>query len=533
MALVCLALGCSDGYNFPWSEVGEVDVAITSPTGPDFYTQGYEAVTVTAHADPQPELLEILVNGEVRVSFLAPPYDWSWLIDSELSYETFTLEARATLDGVVSKSELVDVHFDRLAPYIIENGVAPVPGDDNVYMGDVFDFQLSEPVHPDYVNASTALVYVSDGGPLEEVVDKHVELMGDGRTLRVRLTAPVPVESSLQIQISNLHLQDLAGNHMQEAPVYDWDLPRWVWVTKAPLNTDAADAPMIARGFSGEVLVGWLEGNRVQVGTLEQETGGPRWKTRAPLGTNVSSAQITMDMDEPMVTWQDASTLYVHQYFAGEWVELSASAPSFSAGAQVGTDGVPTLVTHDGNQVSIARWDDVLEGWKSLTTQTCDTTTRVTVDEMLALACVSGNQIETQLWDPMSETWNSPLTALAASPDSIQMGLDTYQRPVIGWQQGSTTGVWRWTGRSWQALPQAAADESSVAVSGGEIARALTIGGQVMVQVYDDIDGQWVSLGTVPSSNATQPQIAHDVNDRPVVLWEQNGYILLKRYNSL
>lgn len=535
--VVAAASACNDQYRFDWDPDADVSLTLEAPA----YTNESSA-EITVYADPQPEVLNLFVDGVEVMSFESGPYVYDLPLVEERSYH---IEARATRYGKQSVSSPVDVVADRTPP---EMSLTSPTSYDNLYIGDEIVITASEVLQHELVEGNIQVRYEAGGQQLE-VNQLDVTVADDDQsgqtsiTLRVKQrfeSEGVPfVPDALHVEVAN-QVRDLAGNTPVNGVVAEFDLPQWVWV-KSSLNVDPAQpgsSPMLARDPGGKVYAGWVEDGRMRVGVLDDN----QWSlslTAVPVASVTQAAlAVNQGTDRPVASVVSGGVATVFEW-DNQWVNKPALVAGDSLQLDVGTDGVDTVAIQEAGQLDVTRWDADSGQWLDLLSgQPCDAQSTISLFARVGIVCVSGSTLDVDTYDPMTDEWSdlAPLDA-GTAPVRLTSRLDDQDRPVLVWETGAgSVQARRWNGSSWTNIPGLpSGSEPALAVHGSVFVAALVAGGQVEVLRYDESlpAPAWQSL-QMPADPAGQPQVVLDVNAQPVVLYRtSSGKIVLRRYNSL
>ncbi|MCY1030441.1 Ig-like domain-containing protein [Corallococcus sp. BB11-1] len=490
-----------------------VTVSWVSP-GPESYTNGTLQVRMEV-TGPTPERVELLVDG-APVASLPASYTLDW--DTGATPEgVHVLSVKAFRGSQVFVSPARTVTIDRTRPQMVFQ--APATGSTLVPVGTVIQAGFSEPLHPETVGTQS-IQLVSDGGALAA----EVLLSEDGKILTLKPSAPLPVNSSIQVSIGGV-ITDLAGNRVETSQAgWMWRVPGFLPVGE-PLTSEPSH-PNIENisfgvGADSRPIVAWTEG------------------------------------------WDEPFKVHVKRWMENAWeyigTPLAPSGPgnALQSSLSMGLDGGPSVMWHENPEASVHRW--VVRHWNGQAWEQLAPAVTPVLPNARAwnwqwgqgpqghpiLATEEKNEAQHQVvvrqWN--GSAWNLMGAAIDLRQGStvhfLRMKVDAQGHPFLTWLEGASEGspdvvyAMRWTGAAWQNLaitlteaPAALAFDAAGAPCVGTMA---LVSGQLQAMVKRWNGSAWANVGDVfeqlSESQYTQVgAVQFDASGRPIVaLYGQQG----------
>ena len=283
-------------------------------------------------------------------------------------------------------------------------------------------------------------------------------------------------------------------------------------------------------------------------------------------GVMQSPAMTTLTNGQPAITWltQAGDGYYASYVFwnGTAWTNLSNTRQVFNT---VSNGGAATLAVNSNN-VPFVAWDMngsslVMRLWGGASWNGLVTAAQTMATSVLPSAGVDANDAPALAWVDQSETGVSKVFVGHYSGSvwasyggsagggglgtgtSPTLAMDANDLPVVVWDNGSNIYLKAWTGSTWQELGGSATGNGiSGNTSGGAHHPTLVMdlnnrpvvawedaaSGQVFLRHYDGTkwvdDGGGSGQGISASSNsALAPRLRIDPNNRPMIYWQESS----------
>nr|WP_164933120.1 Ig-like domain-containing protein [Corallococcus coralloides] len=266
-----------------------------------------------------PDRVELLVDGAAVANLEAPfVLDWETQSISEGPHAFVIRALREEQEFLSAPRQLV---VDRTSP----RRVAQVPANDafEVSVLAPVEATFSEPLDASTVNGQ-AVQLLTESGRLEA----SVLLSGDGRTLTLNPTSPLPVNQRVRVVMADT-VVDLAGNKLGSADRdWSWFVPAYLHLG-APLTESLGEAYVESASFGMGAdlhpIVAWTEGAEETLKVHVRRWTGTSWAvmgTPMSSGRFVNATQCTLQVDadgSPTVTWFEAVDANDLKWFVQRW----------------------------------------------------------------------------------------------------------------------------------------------------------------------------------------------------------------------
>ncbi|RKI03751.1 hypothetical protein D7Y04_01935 [Corallococcus sp. AB038B] len=266
-----------------------------------------------------PDGVELLVDG-TAVATLEEPFvlDWDTQSISEGPH-AFVIRARQGAQAFLSAPR--QLMTDRTKPRM----VAQVPLNDasDVSILATVEATFSEALDPTTVNEQSVQLMVETTR-----LEAAVLLSGDGRTLTLNPTSPLPVNQRVRVVMADT-VADFAGNKLDSASL------DWSWLVPAHLHLGAPLTSFPGRGYIESAsygmgadlrpIVAWTDGGEETLKVHVRRWSGSSWEA---LGTPMSSGRVTnayqcalqVDVDGKLtVVWFENMNFKDYEWFVRRW----------------------------------------------------------------------------------------------------------------------------------------------------------------------------------------------------------------------
>ncbi|WP_375756057.1 Ig-like domain-containing protein [Corallococcus exercitus] len=266
-----------------------------------------------------PDRVELLVDGTAVANLEAPfVLDWETQSISEGPHAFVIRALREKQEFLSAPRQLV---VDRTKPRVI----AQVPANDDsaVSVSAPVEATFSEPLDASTVNGQ-AIQLLTESGHLEATV----LLSGDGRTLTLSPTSPLPVNQRVRVVIADT-VVDLAGNKPGAADRdWSWFVPAYLHLG-APLTASPGEAYIestsVGMGADLHPIVAWAGGAEETLKVHVWRWREASWEvmgTPMSSGRAVNATQCTLQVDadgSPTVAWFEAMAANDLKWFVQRW----------------------------------------------------------------------------------------------------------------------------------------------------------------------------------------------------------------------
>ncbi|MFP2899342.1 Ig-like domain-containing protein [Corallococcus sp. 4LFB] len=399
-----------------------------SPTS-DSSTNGALQVQVEV-VGPVPDRVELLVDG-APVTTLDAPYSLTWET-WRVSEGTHVLVVRALRNEQVFLSAERTVVVDRTRPWMIAQ--VPAISASDVAVRTPIEATFSEPLDGASVNGQSIQLVAED-----RRLDASILLSGDGRTLTLNPTSPLPVNQRIEVVMADT-VVDFAGNRLESTR------PAWVWSVPAYLQWGAPQT----------------------FGKIEESTAV---ETSLRVGSDA----------RPVVAWTQNGTVRAKRWAGEDWEYLGApmsgatGSDIWGNALQLDPEGRPMLAwleytTGSQNQIHVRRWNGT--AWEPMGTFMTTSLAQGYIPWMgfssgvRALPVVAWRERNTTQEQVVFRQWSGSNWVSMAAPVPMKssttinyMGfdLDVSGRPVLTfseteWGKAAVGRVMQWTGTAWADL---------------------------------------------------------------------------------
>jgi hypothetical protein len=516
--IICLA-ACGPGT--------PVALTIQSPSA-TAYTKGTVDVQVSVSSDPQGSVV-LLKNG-VLLTTLSAPYKYAWDTAPEPEGQyVLTARIRPTNQGFDSPTDIVSpprtVIVDRTPPTVVNR--SPAPGSSNVRLEDPVSLTFSEAINPTSVtDASVNLLSSGSSTP------KTLTLSSDGRTVTIKPTQALDPGNPVTYSVTpSSAITDLAGNALViPADAWGWTLPVWWTVGGGTLNQDLSnnsDNPQIVLDAKGHPVVAWSELGKV----LVKRWTGSSWALIGSGGLNtggiVSRVYLALDSGgNPALAWSEyASGSYDGRVFVTRW--------NGSSWQTVGNQAINLDQNKEATDpaLSLDSSGNPFVAWVENVNDPSTPVKNVFVKRWTGASWV--------LVGP--GTVNQNVMKAAYTP---ALALDSSGNPVVAWSESIGTDpippknliVKHWNGSTWALIGTGAinndlsgyATDPSLAIDRNDNpVVAYTELPAVFVKRWTGASWALVGPGTIDQDatrSGLNPSLVLDPSGNPVVAWDESGF---------
>ena len=448
-------------------------VVITSPAaGQTLYTNGVARIEASVSGS-EPDSVTLRANGQVvgpMVGSQATGYSFNWDTTTR-TQGTYTVVARASLDGENVDSFARKVVVDRTPPTVV--GRAPAPNLGQTDSGAVVVATFDEPIDPASLNNPADPTILRTELRLDAaLVPAVVTLSSDGLSLSLAPLAPLISGNTYSVFIAGL--TDRAGNAMV-ADNWSFTVPLFgfvgpdITVLEDGITAAVVGRPALALDSSGQPVVGWGSAIDNQPRIQVRRFVAPLWVSLPPLALTAPFASMAMVLDQtgqPIVTWTqntpnspstNCTSIFAMQLFAARfngssWSPLGVGDLNLNPCSQpsrprmaLDLAGRPVLVATEGfggRTVRVQRFGGT--GWELLGTIPPRAPSAVSsvdldlaLDGNLPVVLVSENRsgaidhFVTRLNNSMAEPLGGLIATGNVSGGEPALALDSLGRPVV------------------------------------------------------------------------------------------------------
>jgi Bacterial Ig-like domain len=544
-------------------------VTISNPSV-DVFTKG--TVNIQVVVTGAPESVDLLKDGKVLATLLMPySYSWDTSTEPEKAYSITAKAIKAGTADVTSAAKQVTV--DRTAPTLVSR--VPVNGAVNVFLADEISATLSEPILTSSVNTTNAQLKIGTN-----VVTSTATLDTAGTKLVLKPTLLPALTATITVALNGL--TDRAGNALN-VPNSSFNAPDW----QAPgsvqaLNSATSGVPKIAIDSNGKPVVAWTEAGNINV----KKWNGTSWDLLATTPGGVGSMALD-SAGNPIVSWNQyicCSSEYKYDTFVKKWdgaawVQLGAAldihANVIFANGQTTTSAI-AIDSTDNPIVTWSEWDETTsyniytKRWNGVSWIQLGTLLDENTDKSARMPAIainsSGQPIVTWIesddttdnvyakrwngtaWVQYGTTLDFDLTNNVLFP---AIAIDSSANPIVTWCEYNAASyniyAKKWNGSSWTTLGTSLVYDSTKISYNSSI--AIDSSNNPIV-AWDESDNgfdvhvkkwngsNWTALGASldndPSKPASNPSIAIDSSNNPIVTWNENNTdIYVKRFNRI
>jgi hypothetical protein len=544
-------------------------VSISSPSI-DVFTKG--SVTFQVVVTGAPDSVDLLKDGTVLANLVAPySYSWDTTAEPEKAYSITAKAKKAGTADVTSAAKQVTV--DRTAPSLVSR--VPANGAVNVFLAEEISATFSEPILASSVTNSSTQLKIGTN-----VVTSTATLDTAGTKLVLKPTLLPALTATMTVALNGL--TDRAGNALVVANssfnAPDWQSPGGVQV----LNSAASGISKIAMDSSGKPVVAWAEAGNINV----KKWNGTSWDLLAITPGGVGSMALD-SAGNPIISWNQyicCSSEYKYDTFVKKWdgaawVQLGTALDIHANVILVEGNTTTSAIAIDSTDNPIVTWSEwdgtasyniYTKRWNGVSWIQLGTSLDANVDQKAILPAIainsSGQPIVTWVesdgttdnvyvkrwngnaWVQYGTTLDFDLTNNVFYP---AIAIDSNANPIVTWCEynASSYNIYakKWNGSSWTALGASLVYDSTKISYNSSI--AIDSSNNPIV-AWDESDNgfdvhvkkwngsNWTALGASldndPSKPASNPSIAIDSSNNPVVTWiEDIGNIFVKRFNRI
>ncbi|AFE03501.1 hypothetical protein COCOR_00458 [Corallococcus coralloides DSM 2259] len=268
---------------------------------------------------PAPDSVELLVDG-TAVATLEEPFvlDWDTQSISEGPH-AFVIRARQGVQEFLSTPR--QLMTDRTKPRMVAQ--APLNDASEVSSLATVEATFSEALDPTTVNEQSVQLMVETTR-----LEAAVLLSGDGRTLTLNPTSPLPVNQRVRVVIADT-VADFAGNKLDSASLdWSWLVPTHLHLG-APLTAfpgrSHIESASYGMGADLRPIVAWTDAGEETLKVYVRRWSGSSWEA---LGTPMSSGRVTnayqcalqVDVDGKLtVVWFENMNFKDYEWFVRRW----------------------------------------------------------------------------------------------------------------------------------------------------------------------------------------------------------------------
>jgi Bacterial Ig-like domain len=563
IALTSSLIACGDSAPKPTATV-----SISSPSV-DVFTKG--SVTFQVVVTGAPDSVDLLKDGTVLANLVAP-YSYSWDTSAEPE-KAYSLTARAKKAGTADVTSAVKtVTVDRTAPSLVSR--VPTSGTLNVFLAEEINATFSEPILTSSVTPSNAQLKIGTNP-----VATTATLDTAGTKLVLKPTLLPALTATITVALNGL--TDRAGNALVVANssfnAPDWQSPGGVQA----LNSATSGVPKIAIDSSGKPVVAWAEAGNINV----KKWNGTSWDLLATTPGGVGSMALD-SAGNPIISWNQYIGInefkydtFVKKWDGAAWVQLGTALDIHANVILVEGNTTTSAIAIDSTDNPIVTWSEwdgtasyniYTKRWNGVSWIQLGTALDANVDQKAILPAIavnsSGQPIVTWVegdsvtdnvyvkrwngnaWVQYGTTLDFDLTNNVFYP---AIAIDSNANPIVTWCEynASSYNIYakKWNGSSWTALGTSLVYDStkisynsSIAIdsSNNPIVAWDESNNGFDVHVKKWNGSNWTALGASldndPSKPASNPSIAIDSSNNPIVTWNENSAdIYVKRFNRI
>jgi hypothetical protein len=564
IALTSSLIACGDSAPKPTVPT----VSISSPSV-DVFTKG--AVSIQVVVTGAPDSVDLLKDGTVLATLVAPySYSWDTSAEPEKAYSITAKAKKAGTADVTSAAKQVTV--DRTAPALVSR--VPANNTVNVFLADEISATFSEPILASSVTTSSAQLKIGTN-----VVTSTATLDAAGTKLVLKPTLLPALTATITVALNGL--TDRAGNALVVANssfnAPDWQSPGGVQA----LNSAASGVPKIAIDSSGKPVVAWAEAGNINV----KKWNGTSWDLLATTPGGVGSMALD-SAGNPIISWNQYIGInefkydtFVKKWDGAAWVQLGTALDIHANVILVEGSTTTSAIAIDSTDNPIVTWSEwdgtasyniYTKRWNGVSWIQLGTALDANVNQRALLPAIainsSGQPIVTWVegdsvtdnvyvkrwngtaWVQYGTTLDFDLTNNVFYP---AIAIDSNANPIVTWCEynASSYNIYakKWNGSSWTALGTSLVYDSTKISYNSSI--AIDSSNNPIV-AWDESDNgfdvhvkkwngsNWTALGASldndPSKPASNPSIAIDSSNNPIVTWNENSAdIYVKRFNRI
>jgi hypothetical protein len=572
---VIRATSVQDSSKFADVTLSTSAVAVTSPTvtisspSVDVFTKGNVSIQVVVTGAP--DSVDLLKDGAVLATLVAPySYSWDTSAEPEKSYAIAARVKKAGTADVTSGTKQITV--DRTAPSLVTR--VPASGALNVFLADEISATFSEPILASSVTSSSAQLKIGTN-----VINSAATLDPAGTKLILKPTLLPALTATITVGLTGL--TDRAGNVVTVANS-NFNAPDWQSPGGAQaLNTAMAGVPKIALDSSGKPIVAWTQEGNINV----KKWNGTSWDLLPTTPGGVGSMALD-SAGNPIISWNQYIGInefkhdtFVKKWDGAAWVQLG-TALDIHANVSI-TEGVSTTsaIAVDSTDNPIVTWSEwngtssyniYAKRWNGASWVQLGTLLDANTDRRAILPCIAINSSGQPIvaWvegdgltdNVYAKRWNG--TAWVQYGTTLDFDLtnnvfypaiavDSNANPIVTWIEYNANSynayVKKWNGSSWTQLGTSLVNDSTKVSYNPSI--AVDSSNQPVV-AWDESDNSfnvyvkkwngssWIALGTSLDNELTKaasnPSIAIDANNNPMVTWNEDSQnVFVKRFNRI